>query len=93
LPASPPGRLEPGRVLRLDPLQRRQSTTTAGSESSNLVIPNPTKLAPWESTKLVWISMSVSCRIAPSTITWTSDAEQEIRRLCTAIDPPVSTVQ
>jgi hypothetical protein len=37
--------------------------------------------------------MSVPCRIAPSTIAWTSDAEHEISWECTAMDPPVSTVQ
>ena len=56
-------------------------------------MPNPTKLAPWESTKFCSISMSVPCRIAPSTIACTSEAEQLISWLCTAIDPATSTVQ
>jgi hypothetical protein len=37
--------------------------------------------------------MSVPCRIAPSTIACTSEAEQLISWLCTAIDPATSTVQ
>jgi hypothetical protein len=49
--------------------------------------------APWESTKFCSISMLVPCRIAPSIIAWTSEAEQLISWLCTAIDPAVSTVQ
>jgi hypothetical protein len=57
------------------------------------VIPNPTNEAPWESTKFCSISMSVPCRIAPSTMACTSDAEQEISWEWTAMDPPVSTVQ
>jgi len=63
------------------------------SKSSSLVMPNPTKLAPWESTKFCSTSMLVPCRIAPSTIAWTSEAEQLMSWLCTAIDPAVSTVQ
>lgn len=55
-------------------------------------MPNPTKLAPWESTKFCSISMSVPCLIAPSTIACTSEAEQAINWECTAIAPDVSTV-
>jgi len=37
--------------------------------------------------------MLVPCLIAPSIIAWTSEAEQLISWLCTAIDPAVSAVQ
>jgi hypothetical protein len=47
-------------------------------------MPNPTKLAPWESTKFCSTSMLVPCRIAPSTIAWTSEAD-EMTALCLRI--------
>jgi hypothetical protein len=63
------------------------------SKPSSFVIPNPISDWPWVSTYEDSTAISVPWWIAPSTIAWTSLAEQLSSWECTTTDPLRSTLQ